>query len=56
MNLLTQIFRNWKTTAAGIGLIAITIVYLRHGVPLEQYLGALGMLGGGGFIAAQDGK
>ena len=51
---LSQIFRNWKTTACGIGLVAITIMYLRGAVTLEQYLGALGMLGGGGLIIASD--
>lgn len=52
MNLLTALFRNWKTTAAGIALLACTVMYLRGLVTLEQYLGAVGMLGGGGLIAS----
>jgi NAD dependent epimerase/dehydratase family enzyme len=57
MNFLTQIFRNWKTTAAGIALLAITVMYLRSAVTLQDYLGAFAMLAaGGGFIVSQDGQ
>lgn len=39
----------------GLAAIAVTAAFLMGKVSLEQFLGALGMLTGGGLVAAKDG-
>jgi hypothetical protein len=35
-------------------VIAVTIVYVSGGIPMKDYLVVLGVLAGGGLVAAKD--
>ena len=53
---MTAVIANWKTTAAGVALLAVTLSFLLGRVDLQQYLAAVGVLGGVGLVLAQDAK
>ncbi len=49
-------FSDWKTSAAAIVLVALTIAFLMGIVTLEQYLPASVLVAGGGLFASADAK
>ena len=46
--------KSWKTTAAGIVMLAITAAFLFGRVSLNELLGAYGLITGGALVAAKD--
>lgn len=54
LNLLNNLVANWKTSILGLAAIALTVLLLMGRINHEQYLMALGVLLGGGLLAAKD--
>ena len=52
---MNVIFKSWKTTAAGIVLLGLTVAFLMGRITMQQLMGAFGVLAGGGLVAAKDG-
>jgi hypothetical protein len=56
LEFLTDVADNWKTTVAGVALIAATIAFLADRITWDRYMEAIGVLAGLGFIAARGNK
>ena len=50
------IMENWKTTCAGVALLAVTVMYFMGKVPTDGYMAAVATLGALGLMAAKDSK
>jgi hypothetical protein len=51
---IERVFASWKTSAAGVALLAVTAVFLMGRITLNQFMAAVGMLAGGGFVLSKD--
>jgi hypothetical protein len=51
---MSMFSKDLKTNVAGLAAIAVTVVYLVGKMDTTAYLGALGLIVGGGFMAAKD--
>jgi hypothetical protein len=48
------IFKNWKTSLAGVAIVAMAIGLVTGHVTTQQFLTVFGALTGGGLLAAKD--
>lgn len=51
---MTAALANWKTTLAGIAVIALAIAFVAGRIPLNEFLGAFAILTGGGLALSKD--
>lgn len=47
-------FRDWKTTVAGLLLLVLAAAFLLGKITLEQFLTAVAVITGGGLALAKD--
>lgn len=53
---MNAIVQHWKTTAAGVALLAVTAAFLLGRITLEAYMASVGALAALGFMVGGDGK
>lgn len=52
---MKDILRNWKTSVAGIAALSLVAAFLMGRMTPNDLLAGLGVLLGGGLLAAKDG-
>jgi hypothetical protein len=52
--LIAGILDNPKSSLIGLAVLAVTMAFLLGRVTIEQFLTAIGVLTGGGLLAAKD--
>jgi len=48
------LLKNWKTTCAGIALLACAAVFVSGRMTTEQFLAIVSVLASGGFLLSKD--
>ncbi|HLI85556.1 MAG TPA: hypothetical protein VKV17_16695 [Bryobacteraceae bacterium] len=51
--MIERIVKGWPTTLTGLAALAVTWVFVTGHMSSDQYLGALGVLAGGGLIVSK---
>jgi hypothetical protein len=53
---MNNILTNWRTSLAGIAVLAMGAALASGKITSQEFLGAFAAITGGGFLLAQDGK
>lgn len=51
---MDAILKSWKSTTAGVAILAVVAAFLLGRIDLHQFLAAFATLAGAGLVAAKD--
>lgn len=52
---MDALVKSWKTSVAGVAVLAVTAAFVMKQIDVQTYMAVVGVLAGGGFLAAKDG-